>query len=198
MKSKCSFILKALTAMVLAVILLFSTVATGVAAIVEDIADTGAQVDVAETGWGNYQVYSTTSDSWNSGNSWPAQNNSTSEIDLTRYIGRQIKFKVNMSYDGGTSGGSGISGTTAISYNTQVDLVWGGGNDIKYNVTGGKIKFWARDNNGNKFKVSQDSKWTPSTSFAMPGGTRIYHEVSAAVGIQALLSRRCFIRATVR
>ena len=50
MKSKCSFILKALTAMVLAVILLFSTVATGVAAIVEDIADTGAQVDTADSG----------------------------------------------------------------------------------------------------------------------------------------------------
>ena len=50
MRFKCSSILKALTALVLAVLMLFSTVATSFAAVVKDTADTGAQADLAETG----------------------------------------------------------------------------------------------------------------------------------------------------
>ena len=51
MKSKCSFILKASLALVLALVMLFGTVATSVAAVVEDdLADTGADVDVADEG----------------------------------------------------------------------------------------------------------------------------------------------------
>ena len=49
MKAKCSFILKALTALVLAVLMLFGTVSTSLAAVVED-AGTGAKADLAETG----------------------------------------------------------------------------------------------------------------------------------------------------
>ena len=61
MKTKCSFILKASLALVLALVMLFGTVATSVAAVVEDdladtgadvdIVDEGADVDLAETGW---------------------------------------------------------------------------------------------------------------------------------------------------
>ena len=51
MKSKCSFILKASLALVLALVMLFGTVATSVAAVVEDdLADTGADVDIVDKG----------------------------------------------------------------------------------------------------------------------------------------------------
>ena len=51
MKAKCSFILKALTCMVLAVLMLFGTVSTSLAVVVES-SGTGAQTDLAETsGW---------------------------------------------------------------------------------------------------------------------------------------------------
>ena len=50
MKSKCSFILKASLSLVLALLMLFGTVATSVAAVVDDAADTGAQADVADEG----------------------------------------------------------------------------------------------------------------------------------------------------
>ena len=41
MKSKCSFILKASTALVLALLMLFGTVATSIAAVADDLAETG-------------------------------------------------------------------------------------------------------------------------------------------------------------
>lgn len=58
MKSKCSFILKAGLSLVLALLMLFGTMTTGIAAVVEsagtsakaDVADTGASVDLASTG----------------------------------------------------------------------------------------------------------------------------------------------------
>ena len=50
MKSKCSFILKASTALVLALLMLFGTVATSLAAVVDNT-DTGAEADLAETGY---------------------------------------------------------------------------------------------------------------------------------------------------
>ncbi len=58
MKQKCSFILKASTALVLALLMLFGTVTTSIAAVVDnakvaaeaDKADTGAKADLAETG----------------------------------------------------------------------------------------------------------------------------------------------------
>ena len=50
MKSKCSFILKASTALLLALLMLFGTVASSVAAVVRDTANTGAKADLAETG----------------------------------------------------------------------------------------------------------------------------------------------------
>lgn len=62
MKQKCSFILKASMALILALVMLFGTVATSLAAVVdeadtaaqaEDIADTGANVDLAESGYSN-------------------------------------------------------------------------------------------------------------------------------------------------
>ncbi|MBQ3329716.1 MAG: Ig-like domain-containing protein, partial [Ruminococcus sp.] len=49
MKSKCSFILKASTALLLALLMLFGTVATSMAAVVDN-ADTGAEADVADEG----------------------------------------------------------------------------------------------------------------------------------------------------
>ena len=60
MKSKCSFILKASTALVLALLMLFGTVATSLAAVV-DQADTGAKADLAETGYTNCNVYTSSS-----------------------------------------------------------------------------------------------------------------------------------------
>ena len=62
MKSKCSFILKALTAMVLVFLLLFGTVATSLAAVVEN-AVTAAEADVAETG-ATTKVYFRNNDNW--------------------------------------------------------------------------------------------------------------------------------------
>ena len=50
MKSKCSFILKSGLSLLLALLMLFGTVATSVAAVVEDVTDTGAETDLAETG----------------------------------------------------------------------------------------------------------------------------------------------------
>ena len=50
MKSKCSFILKASTALVLALLMLFGTVSTSLAAVV-DKADIGAEADLAKTGY---------------------------------------------------------------------------------------------------------------------------------------------------
>ena len=50
MKSKCSFILKSATALVLALLLLFGTVATSLAAVADELAEAGAQADVAESG----------------------------------------------------------------------------------------------------------------------------------------------------
>ena len=65
MKPKCSFILKASTALVLAVLMLFGTVATTLAATV-DTADTGAQADLAETGGYNWygNIYFRAPDGW--------------------------------------------------------------------------------------------------------------------------------------
>lgn len=79
MKQKCSFILKASTALVLALLMLFGTVASSVAAVVDDYADTGAQadvadegaaVDVSDTGWwsGDYYIYNNISkNGWSTG-----------------------------------------------------------------------------------------------------------------------------------
>ena len=50
MKSKCSFILKASTALVLALLMLFGTVMTSLAAVVDELTDTGAEADVADEG----------------------------------------------------------------------------------------------------------------------------------------------------
>ena len=60
MKSKCSFILKASTALVLALLMLFGTVTTSLAAVVDELADTRAEADIADTGWwwtgGDYRL----------------------------------------------------------------------------------------------------------------------------------------------
>ena len=76
MKSKCSFILKASTALVLALLMLFGTVVSSVAAVVDnadtgaeaDVADEGAEVDAAETGgkgtnW-NANIFFRVPDGW--------------------------------------------------------------------------------------------------------------------------------------
>ena len=63
MKSKCSFILKALTAMVLVFLLLFGTVATSLAAVVEELAETGwadlgkVYYDNRVTQWSDVYLY---------------------------------------------------------------------------------------------------------------------------------------------
>lgn len=63
MKTKCSFILKASTALVLALLMLFGTVTTSLAAVVDNAA-TGADADVAETGATARTVYITPASVW--------------------------------------------------------------------------------------------------------------------------------------
>ena len=49
-KSKCSYIFKALIALVLALLMVFGTVATSMAAVADDLADSGAEADIADSG----------------------------------------------------------------------------------------------------------------------------------------------------
>lgn len=78
MKSRCSFIFKALTALVLAVVMLFGTIATTIAATVDqadtgapaDVADTGAEADVADTGADANLYYHGDREGWNSSGSY--------------------------------------------------------------------------------------------------------------------------------
>ena len=90
---KGSFILKALTALVLALLLMFSTVATSFAAVVDDLADSGAEVDLAESGANT--VYFINKDGWSTVNAyswdpsevagWPGEN-------MTNVYGRVYSY----------------------------------------------------------------------------------------------------------
>jgi len=79
MKSKCSFILKSSLSLVLALLLLFGTMSTGIAAVVEsagtsakaDVAGTGANADLAETG-ASRTAYYISGGSGIRGSNWPA------------------------------------------------------------------------------------------------------------------------------
>lgn len=164
MKSKCSFILKASTALVLALLMLFGSVTTSVAAVVNtaeaeedstgsfsafaavkeqlDLADTGAQADLAETGYNGWKIYGNAkTGSFDSSNElWSGSGSSgTAYIDCSNIIGSNFEFKLVCE---GTWCGTT---TTAMSLNTGRTFSWGSGNNAKYKVTKGILTITVSD-----------------------------------------------------
>lgn len=96
MKLKGSYIFKALTALVLALLMVFGTVATSMAAVVDDLADSGVNADLAESS-ANSTLYYYNSNNWNPPYIWAWDNNDTN-------------------YTGGTWPGSAMSGSSKLRY----------------------------------------------------------------------------------
>ena len=104
MKFKSSYIFKALTALVLALLMVFGTVATSMAAVVDDLADSGVNADLAESGGYNWNanIFFRVPDGWNLSTypnvqAWAVQ--STSASSGTKYA----YLLGNMSVAGTTS-----------------------------------------------------------------------------------------------
>lgn len=101
MKTKCSFILKASLSLVLALLMLFGTMATSIAAVVDDLADTGRDADLAETGTNKFTVYLVPAKVWNDYTSgdkiWIRHKPDSSGWNLTK---TEITTKYAKTYDG--------------------------------------------------------------------------------------------------
>lgn len=164
MKSKCSFILKASTALVLALLMLFGTVATSVAAVVEnagtgaqadvadegsqaeDIADTGADVDLSDTGATTYYFRG-------SSNSWGSTALTSLGDDYYYYatsVASGVTFKItdNTNWNGGEWNKNNLENTLGDVTDLGADGTNIKANDacyIMFNSSQGKV--WAVKNN---------------------------------------------------
>ena len=117
MKSKCSFVLKTLTALVLVFLLLFGTVATPLAAVVDDLANTGDKTVfwIKGTDVGSNWTENGSGIQFNSAG-WASF--STSDTNAV--------FKVYST--SGTNGGWKGCGTTLSAYDTEYTCYGDGGN----------------------------------------------------------------------
>ena len=106
MKSKCSFILKAGLSLVLCFVLLFGTGTTSLAAVVQQ-ADTGAKVDLAETGWNNIYFYGDPV-SWSSSSDLGTSGEGSINVYLTD--DSYYRFVINNNNIGPWSNGIGAGG----------------------------------------------------------------------------------------
>ena len=86
MKHKCSFIFKASTALVLALIMLFGTVATSIAAVVDEL---------AATGWGTgdtWTVLNNVTDDWSTGSSCMSDGNDRYYVYYLKYADSGLDY----------------------------------------------------------------------------------------------------------
>ena len=130
MKSKCSFILKASTALVLALLMLFGTVATSIAAVVDN-ADTGANIDLAETGWSDVYLIGDMFGDWSTGKLLGNGNFSSAGM---YYFNNGDYFAVKIS---GTQYGPSTNNSNFVVSGCRADT---SGNAFKFNGTSGWYK----------------------------------------------------------
>ena len=159
--------------MVLVFLLLFGTVATSLAAVVDDFADTGAQVDVAETGWSGYNFAGdfnnwAWSDTWGNGDSG---SNTFDMLALKKIGAIKFQYKLDWSNASGNSSGTFTDGVAK-------GITYGNGQVCNYNVVNENVTFSI----SNVTVTVTSSNYQPSTTFAMPQGTRIYLDVNTSPG----------------
>lgn len=110
----------------------------------DDVADVGANVDIAETGWNNWTIVSSfTSNGWTVNNSDYHPSGYAYTFNIA--VGTTIYFRCVAD---GTQ--CGFNSDTTIQNGTPLNLTWGAsGGAVKYTVTGGvvSIKF---ESSGNK------------------------------------------------
>lgn len=154
MKQKCTLILKCTLALILAMLMMVGSISTVVAATLEQggLAETGADVDIADTGYGTVYLYYTTSTSgtWNSATmvSFGSGGNGTKDISLA--ANTTYRFVVT----GGTSNADWF-GNNTFDLSSQTS---------KTNNLGKYYNFYANstriDNSPNKLITSTAGTYT--------------------------------------
>jgi len=165
MKTKCSFILKASLSLVLAMLMIFGTVTTSLAAVVDNLADTGAEADLAESGADTDLAASGTNIGTTSfyfrgsGNSWGSTKMTKDKSGYFSYykLTAGAQFKI-------------VSTNKAEDW-TQIDADYGSG-------------FWGLSG---VFTMYSGNNWltTPSDSTVYrykDGNTYPYHSISSDTG----------------
>lgn len=162
MKFKSSYIFKALTALVLALLMVFGTVATSMAAVVDDLADSGANADLAESGGTNWNanIFFRVPDSWNLSTypnvqAWAVQSSSASS-------GTKYAFLL---------GNMSVAGTTS---NSRLYHAWISANHSSWGTE--YIAFTANTNNWGTgdFYISTSGQYTKPLNYGATNSSGAY------------------------
>ena len=203
MKSRCSFILKAGLSLVLCFVLLFGTMSTGLAAM-KDTAETGAEADLAETGWDTFCVvgdfFGTGDSRWNARNDDYHSSSNGADIVYYDFSDRlndsqhdgYINIWCNGSHFGPTSTVD-ITSTTPNNYN--VDMYNNNsGNSVKVRIRNGVLKFQAYGSNDKTaLKITDD---TPVYKLYSGGSTELGTFVSNGDGSYSLTTSNALTAGT--